>query len=156
MKPPIHSVAGSGVGIESAVAAGSGVNRILVACVRCRKGLENILARAIARVNPSVLAKDFEVIGVERHALALDVRCEWTTEIWAFGPMNAEPVKVFFDGVEKFGLAAGTVEVIDAEDEGAVGEVGAVLSGGKSFGVSEVEEASWGGGDAAPIRFRFQ
>ena len=64
-KSPVHTAAGSGVGIEAAVAAGSGVNRIFVAGVGCRKGLENILARAVARINTSELAKDFEVFGVE-------------------------------------------------------------------------------------------
>jgi hypothetical protein len=124
--------------------------------VRCRKGLENILARAVARINTSELTENVEVFGVEWHAFALGVGSVWASETRALSPMNAEPVKVFFDSVEKFGLAAGSVEVIDAKDEGAVGEVCAILSGGKSSGMSEVKKTSRGGGDSATIRFGFQ
>jgi len=120
---------GDGAGIGEAVAActgvvglvvGGGVGGVVVVrllAVGGGEGVEDIAAGAGTGVDVAGIAEgapDGEVV-----ALALEVGSAGAANVWALLPMDAEPVEVIDDGVAEFRAAAGGIEVLDAEDEGA-------------------------------------
>ncbi len=63
-------------------------------------------------------------------------------------PREAEPVKVLLDGVVELRADAGVVDVLEAEEEGAVVLVGEAVGDEGGVGVPEVEETGGAWGEA--------
>lgn len=148
---------GEGGGVGEAVAAGAGVEGLVVDgvvvlrlfAVGGGKGIEDIAAGTSAGVDVAGVAKgapDGEVI-----ALALEVGGVRAADVGALVPINAEPVEIGGDGGEELGAAAGGIEVLDAEDECAGGGLCTLVGGPECEGVAEVKVAGGGRGDAATI-----
>ena len=74
----------------------------------------------------------------ERHAFALAVGPGWTSDIWAFVPLAAEPLKIFDGTVGKLRFAAVGVNVFVAVDQFAAKFTGALHCDPKSARMPEV------------------
>jgi hypothetical protein len=98
----------------------------------------HIFARFIAGVNKACFFQMLPCIEKERHALALAVGPDWASDIWAFVPSAAEPLKIFDGTVGKLWFTAVGVNVLIAVDQLAAKFAGTLHRDPKSARMSEV------------------
>ncbi len=125
---------------HGATAAGAGIDRMRRVLLGCRESGTDIGARAAAGVGEAEGGQAGEGggVAVEVVGLAED----------GLGPDEAEPGEVGVDGGLVLGAGAGGVDVLDAEEAGALLHVRDIPGGQRREGVAEVERAGRRRGEA--------
>src|SRR5206468_3065864 len=125
---------------------GSRVDGFFFGSVGRAERVENIFARAGARVNAFAGLQFLQGGPVKIKPLALSVWTECAAAVGSFLPLKTEPAQVFSHRRDKFFLAARAVEVFVAQHERAADFLRALLGNPKSARVTEVQIARgrWG------------
>jgi len=138
-------------GLADSVAAAAGVKRLVVAFVGGRGRERQVLAGAGAGIDGPTVAQLAPCTKVNLAALALAVGPERSSQVWPFLPVDSQPPEIFEHRLGKPALGALGIEILVAQNQGAVVLEGALAGGPESGNVADVQQACGRRGKSAAV-----